>query len=372
MALLHFTLEYNIRLMKDRYCVIMCGGIGSRFWPFSRTYRPKQFLDFFGTGRSLLQSTYDRFSRIISPENIFISTNEMYVDLVKEQLPEVADERILAEPQRRNTAPCIAWAAYHIQALNPNANIVVTPADHLILKEDSFAECIDKGMKFVEKYPALLTLGVKPNRPETGYGYIQIEDDNNEDIKTVKTFTEKPNIELARVFVESGEFFWNSGIFIWNVQTVIKAMQRHLPEIVNRCEANKEVFNTPKEKEFVNENYMACPNISIDFGLMEKASNVFVLCAEFGWADLGTWGSVYEFSAKDRNGNVGAKGKQLRYDCNNNVIAVPENKLVVLQGLNDYIVVESDNVLLICQKKEEQRIRKFITDAKVNFGDDFI
>lgn len=350
----------------------MCGGIGSRFWPFSRTYRPKQFLDFFGTGRSLLQSTYDRFRRIIPPEHIFISTNEMYVDLVKEQLPEVSADRILAEPQRRNTAPCIAWAAYHIQAINPNANIVVTPADHLILKEEAFAECIDKGMAFVEKFPALLTLGMKPTRPETGYGYIQIEDENGEDIKPVKTFTEKPNIELARVFVESGEFFWNSGIFLWNVCTVIKAMQRHLPEIVTRYEQNRSVFGTPEEKAFIEENYMACSNISIDFGLMEKASNVFVLCAEFGWADMGTWGAVYEVSEKDRNGNIATKGKHLHYDCNNNVIAVPEDKLVVLQGLSDCIVVESDNVLMICRKEEEQSIRKFVTDAKVNFGDEFI
>ena len=211
--------------MENRYCVIMGGGIGSRFWPFSRNNRPKQFLDFFGIGRSLLQMSYDRFIKIIPKDHIFIVTNEIYVDLVKEQLPDIAEENILLEPTRRNTAPCIAWASYHIQALNPNANIVVAPSDHLILKEDEFAQCVNRGLDFVSKYPALLTLGIKPNRPETGYGYIQIGEDAEDNIKTVKTFTEKPNLEFAKMFVESGEFFWNSGIFIWNVQTIIKAFQ---------------------------------------------------------------------------------------------------------------------------------------------------
>ena len=217
--------------MENRYCVIMGGGIGSRFWPFSRNNRPKQFLDFFGIGRSLLQMSYDRFIKIIPKDHIFIVTNEIYVDLVKEQLPDIAEENILLEPTRRNTAPCIAWASYHIQALNPNANIVVAPSDHLILKEDEFAQCVNRGLDFVSKYPALLTLGIKPNRPETGYGYIQIGEDAEDNIKTVKTFTEKPNLEFAKMFVESGEFFWNSGIFIWNVQTIIKAFQRFLPDI---------------------------------------------------------------------------------------------------------------------------------------------
>lgn len=358
--------------MKDRYCVIMSGGIGSRFWPFSRTDRPKQFLDFFGTGRTLLQSTYDRFSRIIPPENIFISTNELYAELVSDQLPEVEEDHILLEPQRRNTAPCIAWAAYHIQALNPNANIVVTPCDHLILREDTFAESILKGLDFVAEYPALLTLGIKPNRPETGYGYIQIDDDSDRDIKPAKTFTEKPNLELAKVFLESGEFFWNSGIFIWNVQSVIKALQRHLPELSNRFEAGAGIFGTPDEKDFIREQFAACPNISIDFGLMEKASNVFVLCSEFGWADLGTWGSLYEFSPKDRSGNAERPGKRLQYECNDNIVAAPDEKLIVLQGLDDYIIADTENVLLICKKSEEQRIRQFVTDAKVKFGDDYI
>lgn len=357
--------------MKNRYCIIMAGGIGSRFWPVSRTNRPKQFLDFFGTGHTLLQLTYDRFRKIIPPENIFIITNEQYEDLVKQQIPDADDKHILLEPQRRNTAPCIAWAAYHIQAIDPEANIVVTPSDHLILKEDAFAECIGKGLEFVNNFPALLTLGVKPNRPETGYGYIQIGDESNGDIKTVKTFTEKPNQELAEVFVESGEFFWNSGIFIWNVQTIIKAFQRYLPEVSARFESGIGKFNTSEEKEFIQENFPACQNISIDFGLMEKASNVFVLCADFGWADVGTWGSLYDISSKDKNGNVNQEGKSLIYESDNNIIAVPKDKLVVIEGLKNYIVADSDNVLLICRKDEEERIRQIVNDAKAKFGNEF-
>lgn len=358
-------------MMENNYCVIMGGGIGSRFWPFSTTDRPKQFLDFLGTGRSLLQMTFDRFKKIIPVENIFIVTNELYGDLVREQLPEIKPEQILLETQRRNTAPCIAWAAYHISAINPMANMVVAPSDHLILKEDEFEKDILKGLEFVEKYPALLTLGIKPNRPETGYGYIQAEECRDE-IRTVKTFTEKPSLELAKVFLESGEFFWNSGIFLWNVQTIIKAFQRHLPEISNRFEAGSHTFNTPAEKQFISENFAACPNISIDFGIMEKASNVFVLCADFGWSDMGTWGALYELSPKQEAENVALKCRILSYDSHNNMVAMTNDKLVVLQGLNDYIVAEAGNVLLICKKDEEQRIRQFVTDVQVKYDDEYI
>ena len=358
--------------MENRYCVIMGGGIGSRFWPFSRATRPKQFLDFFGTGRSLLQMSYDRFVKVIPKDHIFIVKNESYADLVKEQLPELSDKQILLEPQRRNTAPCVAWAAYHIQALNPKANIVVAPSDHVILKEEEFGRCLLKGLQFVEKYPALLTLGIKPNRPETGYGYIQVGEDAEEEIKTVKTFTEKPSLEFAKVFVESGEFFWNSGIFIWNVQSIIKAFQRHLPDISNRFEAGIDKFGTEEEMSFINENFAACPNISIDFGIMEKASNVFVLCSDFGWSDLGTWSALYDHSPKNSDGNVTQNCKALTYECKNNVVAVQGDKLVVMEGLNDYIVAEADNVLLICPKSDEQRIKQFVTDTKMKYGDEFI
>ncbi len=357
--------------MTNRYCVIMSGGVGSRFWPFSRTNYPKQFLDFLGTGRSLIQMTYDRFARIIPKENIFIASNAAYRDLILEQLPDVPEDRILLEPQRRNTAPCIAWAAYHIQAINPNANIVVAPSDHLILKEEEFLSVIEKGFEFVSARPALLTLGIKPNRPETGYGYIQIGETSEDEISTVKTFTEKPNAELAKVFIESGEFFWNAGIFLWNVQSIIKAIQRYLPEISGCFEDGISVYNTDAEKDFISAHFPSCPSISIDFGVMEKASNVFVLQADFGWSDLGTWGSLYDISQKDQNENVSLKCKTLAYESSQNIVAVPE-KLVVLNGLDGYIVAESDNVLLICKKEEEQRIRQFVTDAKIEFGEEYI
>lgn len=357
--------------MNNRYCVIMSGGVGSRFWPFSRTDCPKQFLDFLGTGRSLIQMTYDRFVRLIPKENIFIASNEVYKDLILEQLPEIQEDRILLEPQRRNTAPCIAWAAYHIQAINPNANIVVAPSDHLILNETAFLSVIEQGFDFVSSRPALLTLGITPNRPETGYGYIQVGENGENGISTVKTFTEKPNAELAKVFVESGEFFWNAGIFLWNVQSIIKAIQRYLPEISVRFEEGIPVYNTDAEKDFIARNFPACPNISIDFGVMEKASNVFMLQADFGWSDLGTWGSLYDRLAKDKEDNVVLKCKTLMYESKGNIVAVPR-KLVVLNGLEDFIIAESDNVLLICKKEEEQRIRQFVTDAKMKFGDEFV
>lgn len=357
--------------MKNRYCVIMAGGVGSRLWPFSRTDRPKQFLDFLGTGRTLLQMTYDRFRPIIPTENIFIITNEIYADLVREQLPEIRTEQLLLEPQRRNTAPCIAWAAYHISTVNPQANIVVAPADHLILKESEFKNAIDKGLDFVDKYPALLTLGIKPNRPETGYGYIQVEDSSDE-IKTAKTFTEKPSLELAKVFIESGEFFWNSGIFLWNVQTIIKAYQRYQPDIANCFEQKLSLLNTSEETAFINDSFASCPNISIDFGIMEKASNVFVLCSDFGWSDLGSWDSLYDRTTDDEQHNVTFNCETLMYESQNNLIATSAHKLVVLQGLNDYIVVEDGNVLLICKREEEQRIRQFVTDAKIQFGNKYI
>lgn len=260
--------------MKDNYCVIMGGGIGSRFWPFSRESYPKQFLDFFGTGRSLLQMTFDRFSKIIPVENIFIVTNEAYADLIKEQLPELKEDQILLEPARRNTAPCIAYAAYHIRACNPNANIVVAPSDHLILKEDIFLKDVQKGLDFVKNNNALVTLGIKPSRPETGYGYIQSSDSMLGEFTKVKTFTEKPNLELAKVFYESGEFFWNSGLFVWNVNTILEAFAKYLPDIAVRFDLGKDKFNTENEREFIHENFPYCLKISIDYGIMEKADNV--------------------------------------------------------------------------------------------------
>lgn len=357
---------------KNNYCVIMGGGIGSRFWPSSRESRPKQFLDFFGTGRSLLQMTFDRFKEIIPEENIFIVTNSTYADLVAKDLPELNPSQILLEPMRRNTAPCIAFASYHIKALNANANIVVAPSDHLILKEEKFLSTIEKAFQFVDENPVLLTLGIKPSRPETGYGYIQVSDETLNDVNKVKVFTEKPNLELAKVFYESGEFVWNSGIFIWNVNSILKAFQDHLPEVNVIFEQGKDLFNTPQEYEFINKKFPTCPNISIDYGVMEKASNVYVISADFGWSDLGTWGSLHEISDKDECANAGLVGDTLFYDSSENIVTIPKGKLAVVQGLDGYVVAEADNVLLICKKEEEQRIRQFVTDAKLKFGEKYI
>ena len=327
---------------KDNYCVIMGGGIGSRFWPFSRKTMPKQFLDFFGTGRSLLQQTFDRFNKIIPTENILIVTNAIYADLVKEQLPELDPKQILLEPARRNTAPCIAWASYHIRALNPNANIVVAPSDHLILKEGEFLAAIEKGLDFVSKSDKLLTLGIKPNRPETGYGYIQIAEQEGDNL------------------------------FMWNVNTIIKAGETLLPELASKLAPGREIYGTPEEKDFIEENFPACPNVSIDFGIMEKADNVYVSLGDFGWSDLGTWGSLYDLSPKDEQRKVTLKCDSLIYNSNDNIVVLPKGKLAVIEGLEGFLVAESDNVLLICKKDEEHAIRKYVNDAQMKLGEDYI
>lgn len=357
---------------KNNYCIIMSGGIGSRFWPASREAKPKQFLDFFGTGKSLLRLTFDRFKKVVPEENIFIVTNDSYRELTQQELPEIGENQILAEPMRRNTAPCVAFASYHINAINPNANIVVAPSDHLILNESEFTQMIKNALEFVNKHTTLLTLGITPNRPETGYGYIQISDETLDGVTKVKVFTEKPNLELAKVFYESGEFLWNSGIFIWNVKTICDALRQHLPEVTNVFDKGLNKFGTPEEKAFIDEVYSYCPNISIDYGIMEKASNVYVQAASFGWSDLGTWGALYEISDKDDMGNVAVGADTLLYDSTDNMITLPKGKLAVIQGLNDYIVVESDGVLLICKKEEEQRIKDFVTDAKLKYGSNFV
>ena len=344
---------------KNNYCVIMAGGIGSRFWPYSRKNKPKQFLDFFGTGHTLLQLTFDRYSKIVPKENIFVSTNSQYAELVKEQLPQLSESQILLEPIRRNTAPCIAWASIHIQQLNPEANIIVAPADHLILKETEFIEAITKGLEFVAQSPQLLTLGIKPNRPETGYGYIQIDEEKQGDFYKVKTFIEKPQLEFAKVFVESDEFYWNSGIFIWNVNTILKAFDTYMPEICETFKRNESDLE-------------ALPNISIDYAIMEKADNVYVQLCNFGWADLGTWGALHEASPKDQYKNVIINGHTMLYDCQNSIIAMPQGKLAVLQGLEDYLVADTNNVLLICKKDEESTIRRYVNDVQIKLGDEFI
>ncbi|MEI8274041.1 MAG: mannose-1-phosphate guanylyltransferase [Paludibacter sp.] len=356
--------------MQNNYCIIMAGGVGSRFWPFSRNDRPKQFLDFFGTGRSLLQMTFDRVRHLVPAENILIVSNVIYKELILEQLPEINANQVLLEPNRRNTAPCIAYAVNRIKAITDKANIIVAPSDHLIMKEADFLDTIRTGFEFIEKNDCLLTLGIKPSRPETGYGYIQI-DEGETNLRRVKTFTEKPNADLAQIFYETGEFYWNSGIFLWNLQTIVQAFDKLLPEVSSKFNAGKEFFNTDKEQEFIDQMYPSCPNISIDYGLMEKASNVHVLCSDFGWTDLGTWGSLYEMSSKDEHENVTLKCKTAFYESENNIVVLPSEKLAVISDLKGYIVAESNNVLLICKLEDEQRIRQFVNDMNVKFDGKF-
>lgn len=357
---------------KHRYCVIMCGGIGSRFWPYSRAGRPKQFIDFFGTGRSLLQMSYDRILSVVAPENVIIVTNAQYAPLVKEQLPGLSDSQILLEPARRNTAPCIAWAAWHIAARDPQASMIVTPSDHLITREKDFEASVIAGFEFVENNDALLTMGIKPIRPETGYGYIQIGDQAQPGILKVKTFTEKPDKDLAKVFLDSGEFFWNSGIFIWSASSIKKAMLEHAADIASTFEKGNGCYNTAGETEFIEKNFPGCVGISIDFAVMEKASNVYVECVSFGWNDLGTWSALYDNSPKNRDANVTQNCNILSYNSSGNIFAVNNDKLVVVDGLKDYIVADAGDVLLICPKSEEQRIKNMVNDAKAYFGEKYL
>lgn len=365
---------------KNNFCVIMAGGVGARFWPLSRNSKPKQFIDFLGTGRSLIQLTYDRFIKIIPKENIYIVTNQLYYELVKKQIPDLQDYQIVLEPSRRNTAPCIAYATYKIHKLNKNAKIVVAPSDHLILKEEEFLNVITNAFEAIEDKDILMTLGIKPSRPETGYGYIQnvdIEDNEsitfkNPDIKKVKLFTEKPDIELAKAFLESGDFLWNSGLFVWSADSIIKALKKHLGDVCLLFDNIYDKLNTDQEIKIIQDAYNECRNISIDYGVMEKAQNVYVYEADFGWSDLGTWGSLHEQKDKDENNNALNTKNILVYETTNSIIHMPKDKLAVVHGLDDYIVVESNNILLICKKSDEQKLRQFVNDVYVEKGENFI
>jgi mannose-1-phosphate guanylyltransferase len=353
--------------MNNRYVLIMAGGVGSRFWPLSRRERPKQFLDILGSGETLIQQTFRRFKSICPEENIFVVTSAEHKDLVSSQLG-IAPGKILAEPLRRNTAPCIAYGTFRIKSENPDAVIAVTPADHLILKEDEFTSVMEKAYEFAEKNTALLTLGIKPDRPETGYGYIQANQKKPvagfDKLLKVKTFTEKPDIDLAKVFLESGDFFWNSGIFIWNINSILSALEKHLPELFSAFEEGKEFFRTKKEERFISETYAACGSISIDYGIMEKADNVYVLCADVGWSDLGTWSSLYDHTTVDRNGNAIVNGTVFSFENSGNIINITPGKVAVLQGLKDYIIVNTDDVLLVVKKEEEQNIKQYLDSVK--------
>jgi mannose-1-phosphate guanylyltransferase len=354
----------------------MAGGIGSRFWPMSRTNHPKQFIDILGLGQTLLQLTYNRFLKLCPAENIVVVTNDIYKDLVKEQLPGLTDNQILLEPSRRNTAPCIAYACYKINAQNPEAKIVVSPADHLILKEETFVKAINSCFRKAASEDCLVTLGIKPSRPDTGYGYIQFVEssaaESDKRIKKVKTFTEKPDLEMAKFFMQSGDFLWNSGIFIWTAKSILKAFEMHMPETDILFKEGNNVYNTDKEIDFIKSVYSVCKNISIDYGVMEKASNVYVRSSIIGWSDLGTYGSLYTHITKDEKQNAVINKNALMYNSEKCIISAPKQKLLVIEGLNDYIIVDTKDVLLICKKENEQQIRQFVNDVKMTKGDKFI
>ncbi len=361
--------------MDNRYVLIMAGGVGSRFWPLSRHEKPKQFLDILGKGETLLQQTFRRFKNVCPEENIFVVTNAEHRALVTEQLG-IKSDRILSEPLRRNTAPCIAYGVFRIRNENPDAVIVVSPADHLIEKEDDFCEVIKTGIRFTEENDALLTLGIKPDKPETGYGYIQAYAnkpvEGYDRLLKVKTFTEKPDIELAKIFIESGDFYWNSGIFIWNIKSILESFEKYLPDIYSAFDDRKDIFGTNEEVAAISQIYASLSSISIDYGIMEKAENVFVLCTEIGWSDLGTWSSLYENSASGNDENVIVEGDAFTYNTGGNIISIPPGKIAVLQGLTDYIVVNSDDVLLIVRKDDEQNIKAYLEDVKKKTDDKYL
>ena len=351
----------------------MCGGVGSRFWPFSRNDRPKQFLDFFGTGKSLLQLTVDRISPIVDPENIILVTNRQYADIIREQLPQVSESNILLEPARRNTAPCICWAAHHIYAIDPKASIVTLPSDHLVLKERAFQDAIEEGLNFVENGNRLLTLGIQPTGPNTGYGYIQqgVACTDQPGFSKVKSFTEKPNLEMAEMFLSSGEFFWNAGIFLWTAENILKAFDKYDPETAQLFNTTEKVYGTPFEPGFIDNIFPNAPAISIDYAIMEKADNVFVKTVDLGWSDLGTWNALYDASPKNAEGNVTQNCKVLATDCADSMFAVNGDKIIVASGLKDYIVADNGNALLIYPKRDEQKIRQIVNEVK-RFGEDYV
>lgn len=363
-------------MTNHNFCVIMAGGIGARFWPMSRTSHPKQFIDILGTGETLIQQTFNRFTKICPPENIYIVTNEIYKELIEEQIPGIASEQILCEPSRRNTAPCIAYANYCILARDPEARVVVAPSDHIILKEEIFLDNIRTALQAASEHNWLLTLGIKPSRPDTGYGYIQFSDGEvypkDPQIRKVKTFTEKPDLDLAKTFLKCGDFLWNSGIFIWSLKSIMQAFESYLPEVDTLFKKGIGKYGTSDEKDFITATYLVCKSISIDYGVMEKAPNVFVLEADFGWSDLGTWGSLYENRDQDENANAVVGKNVMMYDSTHCIVNMPNDKLVVLEGLNDYIVVESENVLLVCKKADEQLIRQFVNDVRLEKGEKFV
>ncbi len=348
---------------KNYYAVIMAGGVGSRFWPVSTPDNPKQFHDMLGTGRSLIQNTYDRLEKIIPNENILIATNEKYKELVLEHLPELSSNQLLLEPAMRNTAPCILYSALKINNLNRDAVMIVAPSDHFIENEEEFVTNVETAFKACEGRDILMTLGIKPTGPNTGYGYIQFEK-SDEEIKKVRNFTEKPDVETAKLFLEQGDYLWNAGIFIWNVKSILNAFENKQKEMCDIFNAGNNLWNTNKEVGFISNNYAKAENISIDYGIMEGASNVYVLPVDFGWNDLGTWGSLFEKLEKDKDNNAIVNAKTLCIDAKENIIRTQKNKRVIVQGLSNYIIVETQNTILIYPKSKEQNIKQIASEVK--------
>ena len=358
---------------KHHYVAIMAGGIGSRFWPMSRTAYPKQFLDVLNTGKTLIQWTYERYTQFIPAENIYIVTSEEYVSIVEKQLPNLPKENILAEPSKKNTAPCIAYISFKLAQKDPQATFIVAPSDHLILEQENFQKIVEQSLDFVTHIKALATLGIKPTNPNTGYGYIQYEGlEVSKGVYKVKTFTEKPTEEIAESFIASGDFLWNAGIFAWKASTIIAAFEKYQPEMFELFDGEKANFNTASEKQSIQKIYPQCVNISIDIAIMEKADNVYVIPASFGWSDLGTWNSAYENMEKDYFANAVASDNVIVIDATKCMINAPKDKLVVVQGLDDFIVVDTKDVLLICSKEKEQSIKEYVAEVKRHKGDKYI
>lgn len=359
-------------MKQNHFALILAGGVGSRFWPKSTARFPKQFHDILGTGRSLLQMTFDRVCRFIPTENILISTSDNYVDIVNEQLPDVPLDNILTEPARRNTAPAIAYGMFKIHNRNPQACVVVCPSDHLITKEDVYSEQSDAILNHCDANDCLVTMGITPNAPHTGYGYIQYVSSEDALLSKVKTFTEKPNEEMARQFLKSGDFLWNAGIFYWSVNAFLTSLKTYIPELYSGINEHIDVFDTDRETETVRDFYPRLENESIDYALMEKARNVYVSPADIGWSDLGAWGALYDQVRPDDNKNVLVGKKVLTYESTGNIVHVEGEKIVVMEGVNDFIVVDTPNALLICRRNSEQRVRDFVKDVKIKQGDRFV
>lgn len=359
-------------MKKNNYVLIMAGGVGSRFWPKSRNNFPKQFLDVLGIGKSLLQLTYERFLKLCPQENIFIVTNSQYRDIIKDQLSGITDNQLICEPSRNNTAPCIAYASFKVAALDPEANIVVAPSDHFILYEDKFLEKIEQALDYTEKHEALVTLGIAPTRPDTGYGYIKYESAADNGVHKVAQFKEKPSLEKAKEFLAEGNYVWNAGIFIWKASSILSGLKKYSTAIHSLFEKGADLYNTDAERAFIDEHYPTSPNISIDYAIMEQADNVYTIPAEFGWSDLGTWASLYEAAPKNEEANVIA-AKQINVsDTTNSIIHINGEKLAVIRGLDNFIVVDEGNALLIYPKEQEQEIKEIVKQMSIQFGEGFI